>query len=70
MQVREIGTVQCFFPEKGYGFVRRDGAADIFVHVSKLREGSLEVKLVPGVKVSFEIETTPRGLSAADVELL
>lgn len=67
---RETGILNCYFPEKGYGFVRREGAPDLFLHVSQLRDIAVKVKLAPGVTVEFEVQSTPRGLSAADVELL
>jgi CspA family cold shock protein len=46
------GTVKMFNEDKGYGFIKPDdGAADIFFHVSALREGD---EISQGKTVSFE----------------
>jgi len=60
------GTVTSFNEGKGFGFIKdRATQQDIFFHVNGLSE---PVKLQD--KVSFEIEKTPKGLSAVNVKLL
>jgi CspA family cold shock protein len=47
------GTIKLFNEVKGYGFIRPgDGGADVFFHVSDLREDD---KITVGAAVTFEI---------------
>ncbi|MDR9375236.1 MAG: cold-shock protein [Schleiferiaceae bacterium] len=60
------GTVKFFNNTKGFGFITPDeGGKDVFVHKNNLKEDIDE-----GDKVSFEIEETPKGLSAINVEVV
>lgn len=64
------GVVKWFNDQKGYGFITRgDGADDVFVHYSAI-EGRGFRKLAEGQRVSFDIEQTPKGLAAKNVEIL
>ncbi len=59
------GTVKFFNETKGFGFiVPEDGGKDVFVHVSGLID---EIK--DDDKVTYEVEETPRGLSAKNVKV-
>lgn len=62
-----IGTVKWFSNKKGYGFISaEDKEEDIFVHFSVIAGDGYKT-LQEGQQVSFDIEETPRGLSATNV---
>jgi CspA family cold shock protein len=62
------GTVKWFNDSKGYGFIApEDGSKDVFVHHSAI-QGSGFKTLSEGQRVNFEIQQTPRGPAAANVE--
>ncbi len=61
------GTVKWFNESKGFGFiVPAEGGDDIFVHCSAI-EGEAGGKLLEGQTVSYEVETSPKGLQASKV---
>jgi CspA family cold shock protein len=58
------GTVKFFNTEKGFGFITPDdGGKDVFVHKTGTR-----VPLNEGDKVVFEVEQSPKGLNAVNVQ--
>jgi cold shock CspA family protein len=60
------GTITFFNEAKGFGFIKdKMTQQSIFVHANGLTEPVKEQN-----KVSFEIERTPKGLSAVNVKLL
>lgn len=61
------GKVKWFNAEKGFGFIEREGDADVFVHFSAI-QGEGFKSLEEGQEVSFEIEEGARGPQAANVE--
>jgi CspA family cold shock protein len=63
------GTVKWFSTEKGYGFIQREGANDVFVHYSAI-QGSGFKTLNEGQQVEFTVEESPKGLQAANVTIL
>jgi CspA family cold shock protein len=63
------GTVKWFNAVKGYGFIGRDDGEDVFVHFSAINMDGYR-KLEEGQQVEFNIENGPRGLQAANVELI
>ena len=66
MSERIVGTVKWFNSGKGFGFLSRDGGADVFVHYSAI-QGDGYKSLEEGQKVEFSIVQGPKGLQAANV---
>ncbi|MGX7092955.1 cold-shock protein [Hutsoniella sourekii] len=63
------GKVKWFNADKGFGFIEREGEADVFVHFSAIQGEGFKT-LEEGQEVSFEIEEGERGPQAANVEKL
>jgi CspA family cold shock protein len=60
------GTVKWFNADKGFGFIAHEGGKDVFVHHTNIEMDGYRT-LREGQKVSFEIQETPKGLSATNV---
>ena len=69
MSDREVGTVKWFNDARGYGFIGREDAEDVFVHHTAIR-GEGYKSLDEGQRVEFSVEQGPKGLQAADVARL
>lgn len=69
MSERLAGTVKWFNASKGFGFIARDGGADVFVHHSAIQSEGYR-QLEEGQRVEFEVETGPKGLKAVNVKAL
>jgi CspA family cold shock protein len=63
------GTIKWFNEKKGYGFIQQDEGGDLFVHYTAL-SGSGFKTLYEGQRVQFEVETTPKGPKAKNVEII
>ncbi len=63
---RTKGTVKWFSQEKGYGFLQREGGADVFVHYSAIDGSGFKV-LYEGEEVEFEVIEEAKGPKAASV---
>ncbi len=62
------GTVKFFNTTKGFGFITPDdGSKDVFVHISAVERSELGY-LTEGQKVSFEIQSDPRGPKAVNLQ--
>lgn len=61
------GTVKWFNDAKGFGFIQREGEADVFVHYSAI-EGDGFKSLDEGARVQFEIVDGPKGPAADKVQ--
>lgn len=65
------GKVKWFDSEKGFGFIEpEDGGKDIFVHRNNIENLGYNEGLREGEEVEFEVEETPKGLSAQNVHRL
>ena len=69
MSEREQGTVKWFNEAKGYGFIQRDGADDVFVHYSSIQSPGFKT-LQEGQRVEFSVEPGRKGLQAVNVQPL
>ena len=66
MSERIIGTVKWFNGSKGFGFLAREGGADVFVHFSAIQGDGFK-NLDEGQKVEFTVEQGPKGPQASNV---
>jgi len=69
MSERVTGTVKWFNGTKGYGFIEREGGADVFVHFSAIRGEGFR-NLEEGQSVEFNVEQGQKGLQATDVTVI
>ena len=64
------GKVLWFNDAKGYGFIKReDNEKDLFVHFSSVQNSGLTY-LKEGDQLTFEVESSDKGLSAVNLEKL
>jgi len=64
-----IGTVKFFNAEKGFGFISREGADDVFVHFSNI-VGEGYKTLDEGQQVEFEVAPGRKGDEAKNVRAM
>jgi CspA family cold shock protein len=69
MSERQVGTVKWFNGTRGYGFIARENADDVFVHHTAI-QGEGYKNLDEGQRVEFAVEQGPKGLQATDVVVL
>ncbi|HEX6981339.1 MAG TPA: cold shock domain-containing protein [Balneolaceae bacterium] len=62
------GTIKFFDTQKGFGFIKPDdGGKDVFVHRNNIENLDYNQGLEDGEAVEFDVEETPKGLSATNV---
>ncbi|MBK8230460.1 MAG: cold shock domain-containing protein [Candidatus Eisenbacteria bacterium] len=61
-----MGRVKWFNQSKGYGFIERDGLADVFVHYSVIEQDGYKT-LEEGQTVEFDVREGPKGAQATVV---
>ena len=66
MADRITGTVKWFNDAKGFGFIEREGADDVFVHHSAIRGEGFH-SLIEGQQVEFEVVQGQKGPAAEGV---
>lgn len=65
------GKVKFFDNQKGFGFIAPDdGGKDVFVHRNNVENLGYNQGLEDDEAVEFEVEETPKGLSAINVTSL
>lgn len=65
----ETGQITTIHTHRGFGFIGREGANDIFVHHTNVSDGSWR-KLTVGDRVRFRIGPGPKGSQALDVSVI
>ena len=63
------GTVNWFNAEKGFGFIARDGADDVFVHFSAI-QGEEYRSFEEGQRVEFDVGPGRKGEEAQNVRVV
>ena len=69
MADRERGTGKWFNDAKGFGFIERENADDVFVHHSAIQAEGFRT-LSDGQQVEFEVVQGPKGPAAESVTTL
>lgn len=59
MTERVRGIVKFFDEDKGYGFLRRKGHPDVFIHINALRRSGIEGGVKKGESLEFEVLPPP-----------
>jgi len=62
------GTVKWYDAVKGFGFIKTDDDADVFVHRTGLKDS--QFGLDTDQTVQFELQESDRGPVAVDVEII
>lgn len=60
------GTVKWFNDAKGYGFIKSEQGADVFVHHTEIQSDGFR-SLKEGERVEFELADGPKGPKATNV---
>ena len=60
------GTVKWFNEKKGFGFIEREGGADVFAHFSEIQGDGFKT-LTEKQKVEFEVMNDTKGDKATNI---
>ena len=63
------GQVKWFNEKKGYGFIQQENGQDLFVHYTAIQSEGFK-PLTEGQRVRFEVEDTPKGPKAKNVQII
>ncbi len=63
------GVVKWFSDHKGFGFIEQEDGDDLFVHHTGIHANGFR-SLHEGDHVTFEIEDSPKGLAAVNVNVV
>lgn len=63
------GTIKWFNNAKGYGFVGRDGAPDLFIHYSSIQQEGYK-SLREGDEIEFDVVQGSKGPQADQVVIV
>ncbi len=63
------GQVKWFNEKKGYGFIQQENGQDLVVHYTAIQGDGFKT-LAEGQKVRFEVEDTPKGPKAKNVQVI
>lgn len=63
------GSVKWFNEKKGYGFIQQENGQDLFVHYTAIQTEGFKT-LTEGQRVRFEVEETPKGPKAKNVQII
>jgi CspA family cold shock protein len=66
---KQSGVVKWFSAAKGFGFISRPNAEDVFVHFKSI-VGDGYKTLNEGDKVEFGVESGPKGQNATNVTVV
>lgn len=64
-----LGKVKWFNSAKGFGFIQREGASDLFVHFSAIKGEGFKT-LEEGALVEYDVIRSERGEQAANVVVI
>lgn len=62
------GTIKRVISDRGFGFIVDADGNEYFFHRDKLAAGLDFDRLVGGESVTFEVESSPKGARAVDVQ--
>ena len=63
------GSIKWFDSRRGFGFISRRGADDLFVHMSEIQAPKSR-RIAPGLLVDFEVGAGRRGDEARNVRII
>jgi len=66
MADRETGIVKWFNSDKGFGFIERDNADDVFAHYSEINDSGYR-SLDEGQRVEFTVVDGQKGPQAQNI---